>query len=64
MSGIKRAILAEIAADGKTSLEEVNAAFSPENMRKETGRSNMNGNLVTNEDKGKYTGKNAEDNTK
>ena len=61
MSGIKRAILSEIMNDGKSSMEEVHKAFSPEAMRSEKGRSNMNGSIIAGEDQGKYTGKHTQD---
>jgi len=61
MSGIKRNILAEIVADGKSTLKEVQKAFSPEKIRTEKGRSNLNGSVVKGEDAGKYIGKMAQD---
>lgn len=54
MSGIKRNIVAEIMADGKSSMEEVKKALSPENMSAENGRAISAGG-----DPGKYTGKRA-----
>ena len=63
MSGIKRSILAEIVADGKTSAMEVQKMFSPEAMRMETGRSN-NTSVSNKSDSGKYLGKNGTDATK
>ena len=38
MSGVNRAILAEIAADGKSSEQEIKQAYSPDAIRAETGR--------------------------
>lgn len=63
MSGIKRIILAEITANGKSSQEEIAKAFSPEAMRAEKGRT-VYSPVTKSPDKGGYLGKNGHDATK
>lgn len=63
MSGIKRAILAEITADGKSSQSELAQAMSPQAMRGEKGRT-IYSQVTKNTDKGAYLGKKGKDATK
>lgn len=58
MSGVRRAILAELASKGITG-EAAQAALSPAKQLEEKGISTHNGSTATGEDPGEYTGKNA-----
>lgn len=62
MSGIKRAIQAEIMADGISSEAEIKKSFSPEAMRSEKGQT-IYSPSSKNPDKGKYLGKQGKDAT-
>ena len=63
MSGIRRAILAEIMADGKTSQAELTQAMSPQAFIGEKGRT-IYSQSTKNPDKGMYLGKKGKDMTK
>lgn len=62
MSGVRRAILAELASKGITG-EAAQAALSPANQLKEKGISIHNGSAAKGEDPGEYLGKKANDAT-
>lgn len=55
MSGVNRNIKAEIVSDGKVSIKELQAKFSPKAILAETGR----GRTANKGTDGEYRGKNA-----
>ena len=61
MSGIKRAILAELTRSGKTGAAAI-AEFTPEKIRAEKGRT-IHSTATKNPDQGEYLGRNGKDAT-
>lgn len=62
MSGVNRAIKAEIMADGISSEKEIKAKFSPDAIRSEKGQT-IHSPASKKPDAGEYLGKNGKDAT-